>query len=85
MISMQQNLGRLEGKMDLVVQMVGETKMAAEKIHHRIDTSQREIQQLREAQIKIRKDMKWVVAIGLAFITGIKWLLVKLRVLWVHN
>lgn len=68
------NIGRLEGKIDLI--LIGQNKQeeCVKALHFRVDNVEEDVESIRAEQKIFKRDVKWVVAIGAAIIAAVKFI-----------
>ena len=81
-MSVDKDIGRLEGKMDLMLnnQIKAEDKVV--RLHERVDRIEVRQKDSEVEQAKTRRDMKWAVVIVMGIASIGKWLLAKLALVW---
>jgi len=67
-------LERLEGKIDLVANNQKDNGNSLKALHRRVDSIEEDVVNIRTDQKLFKRDVKWIVAIGAAFLAVGRWL-----------
>ncbi len=88
MNDLDRSLGRVEGKLDSIMDQLSEIKHTAEErtkaLHLRVDKHSDRIDKVEKDHQNIRKDMKWVTIIFIGLVSGIKFIVAKMKLFFIH-
>lgn len=71
--SIDHAIGRLEGKLDLVITNQNSMNDCVKALHVRVDRVEGDVADVRVDQKIFKRDIKWITAIGLGVIAVTKW------------
>lgn len=72
-ISLDHAVGRLEGKIDLMLNNQAEVNKILTALHSRVDEVENNMDEVKSDQRLFKRDIKWITIIGLAIIALTKW------------
>lgn len=72
-------VGRLEGKMDLMITNQASMNDCVKALHARVDRVEEDITVVRVDQKIFKRDIKWITAIGLGIIAVTKWIVSAIK------
>lgn len=88
MTDLDRSLGRVEGKLDSIMDQLSEIKLTAEDrtkaLHSRVDKHSDRIDKVEKDHQNIRKDMKWVSIILIGAIGALKFIVAKVKLFFIN-
>lgn len=73
-ISLEHNVGRIEGKLDLILTNQTRVQDCMQALHNRVDDVEDDMVEVKSDQRIFKRDIKWTLGIGAALLAGLKWL-----------
>ncbi len=72
-VSLDHAVGRLEGKIDSILNNQNKFQDCVSALHERVDEVEEEMTDVKTDRRLFKRDVKWITIIGLAIIAVAKW------------